>query len=643
MSIPSQSDPDLLSEWLTHQRELAFHALVSRYAGLVHATARRSCGDESMAAEVSQLTFITLARKARSLTSCASLGGWLHHTAMLHAKNLHRQSQRENRKLRLLAMENHSHSDDDAWREVRPVIDEALAALAAKDREALLLRFYRALSVQDVAVTLGIGTDAAQKRIERAVVRLRTKLTRRGVQTGGSLGTAILTGFAADAQASTLSAPILASKAIAAAALGSGAFSTLSALMTASKLSLIPATIILVGLVGWVGTQRKLIAALEKEVAVLQSGVMKAESGAGLTHPAAKPFWTVKVFHGDQPIDWREVAAVYKDPRSDPQWMTKLREKLQLMSAEDLIVEMDKIAALFPSHPFLEQLVLRPLIEKDPELPLRHLIGRLEGGESSLTMPLCDALREWAKLDVAAAMAWFDEQAAAGAFKEKQLDSRYLLDQFHGQIIGVLISQDWDAAAARFQMIPQTERSRFLERNMIVWAKEVTDYPAFASLVRESLVEKDRLWPIAGFARAIAFEKVGEFLDSIHASPEEREESAEKAAKMRIWNLGRNNHPITRAEFDTIREWAVKLAPHAVGKVTGAALAESADNGVALSFDQAAIIALEYHVEMADDSVLIGFLDSLAGRQNKAAARVLANRIIDPEIRSEFLRNSHSR
>lgn len=77
---------------------LAFHALVSRYVGLVHTTARRTCGDESMAAEVSQLTFITLARKARSLASCGSLGGWLHCTAMMHAKNLRCQNQRENRK-----------------------------------------------------------------------------------------------------------------------------------------------------------------------------------------------------------------------------------------------------------------------------------------------------------------------------------------------------------------------------------------------------------------------------------------------------------------------------------------------------------------------------------------------------------------
>jgi RNA polymerase sigma factor (sigma-70 family) len=145
MEKPAPSDPELLADWLIRQREPAFHALVARYAGLVHSTARRTCGDDSLAAEASQLTFIALAQKAKALTSCASLGGWLHLTAMLQAKNLRRKSQRESRKLQLLqtAMDTESHSHPgDAWQEMQPILDDALAALSDKDREAILLRFY---------------------------------------------------------------------------------------------------------------------------------------------------------------------------------------------------------------------------------------------------------------------------------------------------------------------------------------------------------------------------------------------------------------------------------------------------------------------------------------------------------------------
>src|SRR6478672_1315801 len=121
MEKPAPSDPELLADWLERNREAAFHRLVARYAGLVHATARRTCCDDSMAAEASQLTFIALAQKARSLTSCASLGGWLHTTAMMQAKNLKRKTQREFRKRQLLhsAMETESsHASNHVWQEM---------------------------------------------------------------------------------------------------------------------------------------------------------------------------------------------------------------------------------------------------------------------------------------------------------------------------------------------------------------------------------------------------------------------------------------------------------------------------------------------------------------------------------------------
>ena len=75
MQSSAPSDSELLADWLGHQRESAFHALVSRYVGLVHMAAKRTCGDETLSAEASQLTFILLARKAKSLTSRSSLAG----------------------------------------------------------------------------------------------------------------------------------------------------------------------------------------------------------------------------------------------------------------------------------------------------------------------------------------------------------------------------------------------------------------------------------------------------------------------------------------------------------------------------------------------------------------------------------------
>ena len=64
-SFDPPSDAELLADWLRHKREPAFQAIVARYAGLVHTAAKRSCGDETLTAEASQLAFILLARKAK--------------------------------------------------------------------------------------------------------------------------------------------------------------------------------------------------------------------------------------------------------------------------------------------------------------------------------------------------------------------------------------------------------------------------------------------------------------------------------------------------------------------------------------------------------------------------------------------------
>ena len=250
--MPEPSDADLLSDWLKRQRESAFHALVARYAGLVHMAAMRTCDDETLAAEASQLTFITLARKAKSLLSRGSIAGWLHLTAVMHAKNLLRQHLRESRKRQLLRTHMDTSPPDhaiEAWKHMQPVLDEALASLSTSDRETLLLRFYRSLSVKEIAASLGIATDAAQKRLDRATERLRQQLARRGCQVGGTLGAAMLAGFGADAQAAIPGIATLATKALAATAVGGATSFTTIALTAMTKKTAITAgaALLLVG------------------------------------------------------------------------------------------------------------------------------------------------------------------------------------------------------------------------------------------------------------------------------------------------------------------------------------------------------------------------------------------------------------
>ena len=61
-----------------------------------------------------------------------------------------------------------------------------MGKLGAKDRNALLLHYFQRKDFRAVAATLGVTDDAAQKRVSRALLKLRSILARSSVTAGAS-------------------------------------------------------------------------------------------------------------------------------------------------------------------------------------------------------------------------------------------------------------------------------------------------------------------------------------------------------------------------------------------------------------------------------------------------------------------------
>jgi RNA polymerase sigma factor (sigma-70 family) len=195
------SDHHLLGQWLEARSQSAFEALVVRYGGMVHAVPMRA-GDADAAEEVVQDTFITLARKAPLLRDRHSLAGWLHLTATHKTRDLLRKRRAETHKLRTFDEQMNpspQSPSDPAWAALQPELDGALSRLGEQDRGMILLRFYRGLSLAEIVDTLEIGTKAAQKRLSRALERLRSDLRRRGCDPQAPLASTLAVGFARDA------------------------------------------------------------------------------------------------------------------------------------------------------------------------------------------------------------------------------------------------------------------------------------------------------------------------------------------------------------------------------------------------------------------------------------------------------------
>src|SRR5262252_3625852 len=134
-------DMELLQEYAAHNSEQAFAALVRQHIDMVYSVALRCVHNHHQAEEITQAVFIILARKARSLGRGTVLSGWLFHTTRLTAANYLRTEIRRSHREQEAHMQSHlQHSGTDAWQQVAPLLDDAIASLGEKDRSAIVLR-----------------------------------------------------------------------------------------------------------------------------------------------------------------------------------------------------------------------------------------------------------------------------------------------------------------------------------------------------------------------------------------------------------------------------------------------------------------------------------------------------------------------
>lgn len=645
------SDPDLLRDWLHRRDEKAFHELVSRYAGLVRATSLRTCGDDSLAAEAAQLTFILLARKAGTLAACASLGGWLHRTAMMQTKNLQRQSRREQRKRDHLAMETPRQSTADAWREIQPLLDDALQSLPAKDREALILRFYRSLSVREVAATLGIAADAAQKRIDRATERLRGKLARRGLTTGGALSATLSAGFATDVQAAASLVPVLVSKSVAAGAAGTFSVAGLLTLTSAivKSTSLIPPAVALVVAALWTGTKLHSLSAMEEGNARLRQRIDDSQVIVATSSRS-----TIRSVADDhRPIDWRRLAT---EEDGGPEAARFLKE-VKTMTREELIAAVERVAGLECSkkrRATLESMVAQPLVELAPDWLLGRFSDHLRDDPNQQYLPLAGAFQTWAKRDLSAATAWLDARIAAGDFDSRSLrDKRNppALAAFEAILFEMLLAVDPDSAARRLEPMMEDRKlsvmDRYRSRHYGDALENREHLAEFAALVRSQFTDEQRMKILFDSAPHLRGAEdhplLAAYLDKIVATPGERADSMMRFAG-KVINTASQFRKVDEQDLETVRGWFRGISPDAVETMTGRALTYAMSNRVSsMRLPHASEIALRVMERTGSDEALATLLETTDLNQSEhAPALELARRISDAGRRATVVKRLES-
>jgi hypothetical protein len=157
------------------------------------------------------------------------LGGWLHrrtwHVATSLMRGERRRQHRERQAMELTDFQNQAPED---FERIAPLLDEAINQLGERDRAVIVLRFFEHRDLRAIGEMLGSNEDAAQKRVARAVEKLRGHFARRGLVTSAAVLAAAMAANAVHAAPAGLASAVTAASLAGAA--GAGAFPLLTTL-----------------------------------------------------------------------------------------------------------------------------------------------------------------------------------------------------------------------------------------------------------------------------------------------------------------------------------------------------------------------------------------------------------------------------
>jgi RNA polymerase sigma-70 factor (ECF subfamily) len=190
--LDREEDFELVRQLGSRNREVsdsAFSQLYDKYEQRVFATALRIMGDSALAADATQLAFITVLRKARKFNFRSAFSSWLYRVAVNRCIDLKRKGARhrtlsmnepevariaeggDTRRAGIPGPEAHARHS-----ELVLVVGQAISRLNPRLSVVVVLRYLEGLGYEEIAEILEVPLGTVKSRLNRAHAALEKDL-----------------------------------------------------------------------------------------------------------------------------------------------------------------------------------------------------------------------------------------------------------------------------------------------------------------------------------------------------------------------------------------------------------------------------------------------------------------------------------
>ncbi len=182
-----KSDAELIRNYARCGCADSFREIVFRYGSLVFSVCRRNLGNDSVAEDAFQETFIVLATRVDKIRSPEHLSSWLYGVALRVARAIHRRGQLATGHIVNLPTMDFLQIPEESGvhlmlgESIEVVLNEELDLLPDEHRAPLVLCYFMGETHSSAAQKLDIPVGSMSQRLRAAKRALQVALCRRGV------------------------------------------------------------------------------------------------------------------------------------------------------------------------------------------------------------------------------------------------------------------------------------------------------------------------------------------------------------------------------------------------------------------------------------------------------------------------------